>query len=86
MIPSPDAYSVDIEQQKYEVFSFVAKNSMTLEITWEKIADTLEQFINMGNLAQNIRMKFNLQPSRAEGTDITIIMYVHKLTVCFLYV
>ncbi len=68
--------SVDIEQQKHEVFLFMAKNSMTLEITWEKIADTLEHFMSMGNLAHNIRTKLNLQPSLAEGIDILMSEYI----------
>ncbi len=40
------------------MLSFVAKNTITLGITWERIADTLEHFIGMGNLARDIRRKF----------------------------
>ncbi len=32
---------------------------MVLGITWEKIADTLEELVGMGDLAQEIRKKFN---------------------------
>ncbi len=31
---------------------------MKLEITWERIANTLEELVGMGDLAQEIRKKF----------------------------
>ncbi len=59
-------FYTDIEQQQQDVFSFVAKNYKVLGITWEKIAVTLEQYLDMGNLAQAVRKKFCGQP-KAEG-------------------
>ncbi len=48
------------------MLSFVAKNSIRLGITWERIADTLEHFMDMGNLAQDIRRKFTAADQRTE--------------------
>ncbi len=48
----------DIRQQQFDLFSFIAKNYIVLGITWERIADTLEELVGMGDLAQEIRMKF----------------------------
>ena len=48
----------DIGQQQFDLFSFIAKNNIVLGITWERIADTLEELVGMGDLAQEIRKKF----------------------------
>ncbi len=53
-------------QQLLDVLSFVTKNSITLGITWERIADTLEHFMDMGNLARDIRRKFTAVNQRPE--------------------
>ncbi len=48
------------------MLSFVTKNSIKLNITWERIADTLEHFMDMGNLARDIRRKFTAVNQRPE--------------------
>ncbi len=48
---------------------------MVLGITWEKIAETLEDLVGMGDLAQEIRKKFInfAQPGLAVVEGIIII-------------
>ena len=70
----------DVKQQKFDVLSFIAENSTPLRITWERIADNLEQFMDMGNLAQDIRRKFAIdQHAGTEGlyviSFVTTIFY-----------
>ncbi len=49
-------------------FLFIAKNYMVLGITWERIADTLEELVGMGDLAQEIRSKYNaIKPRTVTG-------------------
>ncbi|XP_064402672.1 ankyrin repeat domain-containing protein 50-like isoform X2 [Halichondria panicea] len=50
----------DIRQQQFDLFSFIAKNYMVLGITWERIADALEELVGMGDLAQDVRSKYNI--------------------------
>ena len=58
----------DIGQQQFDLFSFIAKNYMVLGITWERIADTLEELVGMGDLAQEIRSKYNIvKPQKVTG-------------------
>ncbi len=65
----------DTERQQFDVLSFVAKNSIKLDITWERIADTLEHFMDMGNLARDIRRKFTAADQRPEeGLYLTIFV------------
>ncbi len=33
---------------------------MVLGITWERIADALEELVGMGDLAQDVRSKYNI--------------------------
>ncbi len=51
-----------------DLFSFVANNCIVLDITWKRIADTLEEFVGMSDLAQEIRSKFNIV-KRQTGTE-----------------
>ena len=61
----------DAKQQKFDVLSFITENSTPLGITWERIADTLEHFMDMGNLARDIRRKFAIdQHAGTEGLYI----------------
>ena len=53
----------DIGQQQRDLFLYISKNSIVLDITWAKIADVLETHMKMGNLTKNIREKFQLQAS-----------------------
>ena len=45
----------DISAQKLELFSYIEENHKSLSITWEKIANVLEEFLDKGNLASDIR-------------------------------
>ncbi len=65
----------DIGQQQFDLFSFIAKNYMVLGITWERIADTLEELVGMGDLAQEIRSKYNIVKPQTvtEGSYSSII-------------
>ncbi len=58
----------DIGQQQLDLFLFIAKNYMVLGITWERIADTLEELVGMGDLAQEIKSKYNaIKPRTVTG-------------------
>ncbi len=52
----------DIDGQKLALFLKISRNCVAMEITWEKIADTLEEFVDKRNLAQQIRTKFCRPP------------------------
>ncbi len=52
---------------------------MVLGITWEKIADTLEEFVSLGNLAQEIRSKYNLVNQTVTEGIITQMVHVHAI-------
>ena len=57
---------VDIDGQKSAVFRYIADNSKCLEITWEKIADVLRDYLDKGDLAVSIIEKYctkHIQPS-----------------------
>ena len=49
--------NVDVLEQKIELLKYIAKNYKSLEITWEKIADSLDS-LSVHDLAQDIRTKF----------------------------
>ena len=57
---------VDIDGQKSAVFRYIADNSKCLEVTWEKIADVLRDYLDKGDLAVSIMEKYctkHIQPS-----------------------
>ena len=50
---------------------------MVLGITWERIADTLEELVGMGDLAQEIRSKYNIV--KPQTVTEGIVVYICKM-------
>ena len=59
----------DIKQQQFELFSYISKNYKKLNITWEKIAHVLEEYLQMGDLAEEVRRKH----PQTEGINLFLI-------------
>ena len=51
-------FTVDVEDQKFALFSKISRNYRSMQITWDKIADCLERFVKDRDLAMEIRRKF----------------------------
>ena len=49
----------DTNGQKTALFSYIAENHKALSVTWGTIANTLDEILEMKDLAQTIREKFH---------------------------
>ena len=52
----------DINGQKTALFSYISANNKYLRISWKDITNTLEEFLDMRDLAQLIREKIHSRP------------------------
>jgi len=51
------SYSVDIDDQKFDLFGYIENNHKTDKITWESIAEVLDK-MDHRDLSQEIRHKY----------------------------